>query len=324
MKSHWKITFISGLILFLTTTAETRNLTKVTAISQNPKIATTQNQRSISTTTHTQSRPQQSILIVFWNTENFFDYAPETNPKKYWTRKRFIAKSNGIFKTIMLISELHGRIPDAIGFCEVGDRKVLEKLIGLTPLRKIGYRIIHFDSPDRRGIDCALLYRPESLCLKDAAPKHLTDSAGNVLPTRDILLARFDSLAILVNHHPSKLGSGTASDGRRAIAMARLRGLCDSLETAGCPRWVAVGDFNDDLWHRADAHGTIKYNGRWEKIDGCFHQGWGKVEESVFAGEMLLERDRSFGGMKPRRTFVGPRYNGGISDHLPIVLEMFF
>lgn len=271
-----------------------------------------------------QARPQPSLLIVFWNTENFFDYASDSNPKQYWTRKRFVAKSNGIFKTIMLIADRHGRIPDAIGFCEVGDRQVLEKLIGLTPLRKIGYRIIHFDSPDRRGIDCALLYRPESLCLEDAVPKHLADTAGNILPTRDILLARFDSLAVLVNHHPSKLGSGSASDSRRAVAMARLRELCDSLETAGCRKWIAVGDFNEDLWHQEGAHGTIKYNGRWEKIDGCFHRGFSRVDESVFADELLLEHDRSFGGMKPRRTFVGPRYNAGISDHLPIVLELFF
>lgn len=271
-----------------------------------------------------QAQPQQSLLLVFWNAENFFDYVPGANPKQYWTRKRFIAKSNGIFKTIMLISDRYGRIPDAIGFCEVGDRHVLEKLIGLTPLRKVGYRIIHFDSPDKRGIDCALLYRPETLRMEEAIPKHLTDSAGNILPTRDILLARFDSLAILVNHHPSKLGSGTASDGRRDIAMARLRGLCDSLEVTGCPRWIAVGDFNDDLWHRDGAHGTIKYNGHWEKIDGCFHHGFRMVEENVFVEDMLMERDSAFGGMKPRRTFIGPRYNGGISDHLPIVLELLF
>ena len=70
---------------------------------------------------------------------------------------------------------------------------------------------------------------------------------------------------------------------------------------------------------------TLKYNGHWEKIDGYFAFGLPvEVEESVFADASLLEPDRNFGGMKPRRSFLGPRYLGGVSDHLPLVLLVKF
>ena len=263
---------------------------------------------------HAQS---DSLVVVFWNVENFFSYDTGYEPSRHWNRKRFEAKCNGIAKVLFKIADGCGRFPDAVGFAEVENCDVLKRLIGLTPLRKLDYGIIHFDSPDRRGIDCALLYRRSSLKLCEAVAGHLYDADGNVVATRDILLARFDSLSVLVNHHPSKLGDGAES--LRGTAMARLRELCDSVGG----RWLAVGDFNDDVWHNG-GKGTIKYNGRWEKIDGCFSYGFSDCREEVFADPSLLVKDSSFGGMKPRRCYVGPRYQGGISDHLPIVVKVFF
>ena len=98
-----------------------------------------------------------------------------------------------------------------------------------------------------------------------------------------------------------------------------MQALTDSLRAAGQPRVLAVGDFNQDLW-AGRAGGTLKYNGRWEKIDGHFAEGFSAVREEIFADPTLLQPDAAFGGTKPRRTFVGPRYTGGISDHLPIVI----
>ena len=85
-----------------------------------------------------------------------------------------------------------------------------------------------------------------------------------------------------------------------------------------------MGDFNDAVIPAAAVipqadfpPGTIKFQGRWEKIDGCpMLEGLG-AEEHIFAPPQLLTRD-SFGGEKPRRTFSGPRYLGGVSDHLPV------
>ena len=274
---------------------------------------------------------QDSLVVMFWNVENFFDYRSENRPQ-YWTKRRFQAKCDAVAKTLLRVADRYGRLPDAVGFAEVENAFVLRQLINETALRKLDYRIVHYESPDHRGIDCALLCRRSTLPLRGSAPKHVPDSAGGVMATRDILLAEFDSLAILVNHHPSQLG-GKAD--RRELALARLRALTDSLHAAGQRRTLAVGDFNQDLWTeirrpepandgKKGGPGTLKYNGKWEKIDGGFAEGFLRVREEVFDDPVLLEADKAFGGEKPRRIFVGPRYTGGVSDHLPVVFIVYY
>ena len=258
-----------------------------------------------------------SLLVVFWNLENFFDWKSDSRPQ-YWTSRRFQAKCEGVCKTLMLIADRYGQLPDVVGFAEVENRTVVSRLLCNTLLRKAGYEILHFDSPDRRGIDCALIHRPP-LVLEYGAAKHLYDSSGTVMQTRDILLASFGQLCVLVNHHPSKLGSGKGA--ARDLAMVRMRFLADSLMGAGAAAVLAVGDFNECYW---EGEGTIKYNGEWEKIDGCFSFGNIVVKEEVFDHPLLLEKDKNYGGLKPRRTFTGPRYNGGLSDHLPVIFKLIW
>ena len=264
------------------------------------------------------AQPCDSLVVAFWNVENFFGFRSENKPQ-YWTKRRFYRKCDAIAKTLLRIADRFGRVPDAVGFAEVENAYVMRQLMTSSALRKLDYTLVHYDSPDHRGIDCALLCRRSTLPLRRSAPKHVQDSAGGILPTRDILLAEFDSLAILVNHHPSQLGG---KDDRRAAARSRLRALTDSLHAAGVRRTLAIGDFNEDLWGQGG--GTIKYNGGWEKIDGGFADGFSRVREEVFADPLLLVPDAAFGGQKPRRTFVGPRYTGGVSDHLPIVFVLYF
>lgn len=258
-----------------------------------------------------------SLLVVFWNLENFFDWKSDSRPQ-YWTSSRFRSKCEGVCKTLMLIADRYGQLPDVVGFAEVENRTVVSRLLRNTLLRKAGYEILHFDSPDRRGIDCALIHRPP-LVLEYGAAKHLYDSSGTVMQTRDILLASFGQLCVLVNHHPSKLGSGKGA--ARDLAMERMRFLADSLMDAGAAAVLAVGDFNECYW---EGEGTIKYNGEWEKIDGCFSFGNIVVKEEVFDHPLLLEKDKKYGGLKPRRTFTGPQYNGGLSDHLPVIFKLIW
>lgn len=266
-----------------------------------------------------QSQPGDSLVVAFWNVENFFDFRSKNKPQ-YWTKRRFYRKCDAIAKTLLRIADRYGRVPDAVGFAEVENAYVMRQLASSSVLRKLDYSVVHYESPDHRGIDCALLCRRSTLPPLRSAAKHVPDSAGGILPTRDILLAEFDSLAILVNHHPSQLGG---KDDNRLAARSRLRFLTDSLHAAGVRRTLAVGDFNEDLW-REGGQGTIKYNGGWEKIDGGFAEGFSSVREEVFADAVLLEPDAAFGGRKPRRTFVGPRYRGGVSDHLPVVFVLYF
>ena len=297
---------------------------------------------------------------MFWNVENLFEARPH-----------FGDKCNGIAKTIMLAGDEFGAVPDVIGLAEVENRQVVQKMVSRTALRKLDYSIVHYDSPDHRGIDCALLYRRSRFRLLLSKPCHLTDTSGRLLPTRDILLvvlvpsegippegrntrgsiaggpSRRDGgvspkgelpqgeylpaapVAILVNHHPSKVGKG--SDGRRELAMGRLLALRDSLKAEGIRRIVAIGDFNDEVIPAPGIEpaypkgaGTIKFQGKWEKIDGCPVLEGLAAREHIFAPPHLSTRDTRFSGQKPLRTFSGPRYLGGLSDHYPIILELEF
>ena len=278
------------------------------------------------------------FLVMFWNVENFFTDKPH-----------FRDKCNGIAKTVMLAGDEFGTLPDIIGLAEVDSRQAVQKLLSHTALRKLDYGIVHYDSPDRRGIDCALLYRRSSFRELYSKPCHITDTLGHILPTRDILLVILEPLpaagankvsgvppgagltsreciAVLVNHHPSKVGKG--SDERRELAMARLQALKDSLMAEGIRRIVAVGDFNDEVTPApgvtpayAKGSGTIRFQGRWEKIDGCPVLEGFEAREHIFAPPHLSTRDTRYPGLKPLRTFSGPRYLGGLSDHYPIILE---
>lgn len=288
--------------------------------------------------------PADSLKVLFWNLENFFDWRNDSTSvadaefsslgAKRWTRKRFYAKSNAIAKGL-----LWAGAPDVIGLAEVENAFVLKRLLAETALRKMDYKIVHFDSPDPRGIDVALLYRSSRLILADAKPCHLFAADSSVLATRDILLVRFKDpdIAFLVNHHPSKYGGAAVSEARRQIAVQRLKQLADSLQGLGITRIVAMGDMNDTpanpvyrqleptLMNLAEplyrqGEGTIKYDGAWELIDMIF------VSSAAGAGPMqilqipfLMTRDATHAGTKPLRTYSGPRYLGGVSDHCPVM-----
>jgi hypothetical protein len=110
--------------------------------------------------------------------------------------------------------------------------------------------------------------------------------------------------------------------------MARLQALKDSLMAEGIRRIVAVGDFNDEVTPAPgvtpaypEGAGTIRFQGRWEKIDGCPVLEGFEAREHIFAPPHLSTRDTRYPGLKPLRTFSGPRYLGGLSDHYPIILE---
>ncbi len=312
---------------------------------------------------------EDSLTVMFWNLENFFDWKPDSLSesssdkefssfgKKHWTRGRFKAKCSAVAKSVFWVKEQEGRLPDVIGLAEVENRYVLEKLLDWTPLYKEDYRIVHFDSPDPRGIDVALLYRSSRLELLEEKPFGVVDRNGARMLTRDILLARFrrmdgDSIAFLVNHHPSKYGGKTGR--RREAALESLRALADSLAGAGCRNIVAMGDFNDTpenpafgiLTDRREGErtyssafvnlaselagrgeGTIRYSGIWELIDMFFVSGnmlaGGRVPQmKVLRIPFLTVRDSAHSGEKPLRTYSGPRYLGGVSDHCPILLKI--
>ena len=306
---------------------------------------------------------EDQTLVMFWNLENLFDWRRDSLNgsdseaeftsfgKRHWTKRRFMAKCNAIAKSIFWIKDSEGAFPDVIGVAEVENRFVLERLLEDTPLYKTDYRIVHFDSPDPRGIDVALLYRESRLKLLQAIPLRVGGGVDPPMRTRDILLTKFrkpdgDSVAFLVNHHPSKYGGKT--NDRRVVALRRLREVTDSLQRSGLRNILAMGDFNDTHENPAfgiltdgqpyplanlaatlagKGEGTIRYSGKWEMIDMFFASEslvpGGHIDEMKFLRlPFLMTRDNAHSGEKPLRTYTGPRYAGGVSDHCPIVVRI--
>ena len=300
--------------------------------------------------------PSDTIRVMFWNLENFYDYRNgslnasdeefSARGARHWTKKRFQTKCNAIVKGVFWAGSREGGLPDVIGLAEVENAFVLRRLIQTTAFRKLDYSVVHFDSPDPRGIDVALLFRRSRLTMLDAKPCHLYDRDSVIMATRDILLCRFNTtvghdVAFLVNHHPSKYGGLEASEPRRRIAIERLRFLADSLQALGIRTLVAMGDFNDTPANPAyklleptlinlatplhqNGQGSIKYDGAWELIDLFFISAGLKTSEmKILQIPFLMTHDRGHAGTKPLRTYSGPRYLGGVSDHCPVWLCLY-
>ena len=297
------------------------------------------------------AQESDSLLVMFWNVENFFDWKDQGTGEsdrefssfgsRRWTKSRFYAKCDAIAKSVMWIGERYGRMPDVIGLAEVENKGVLTKLLNYTLLRKYGYDMVHQDSDDRRGIDVALLYRKSSMsCVSETFIKPVIN--GVEFPTRDILHAcmRFSDgsdIDLIVNHHPSKYGGEKESEIKRYAAMEALRNICDSL---GRDNVIAMGDFNDtpdgsqfsmldgvldnkgiSLYENHE--GTIRYKGKWELIDFFLTGPEMDVSEmEVVKIPFLTTYDRKYPGKKPLRTYSGPRYLGGVSDHCPILIRV--
>ena len=298
--------------------------------------------------------------IMFWNLENFFDYFDDGRSSsdsdfssrgvRRWTKARFEKKCAMAGKTLLWAGEKYssdGEAPDVVGVCEVENGFVLRRLVHSPVLEKSRYGYVHYDSPDRRGIDVALLYRKGSVRVLSSRPVHVFSDEGSVMPTRDILYAYVEvaegsRMHIAVNHHPSKFSGAKASSGGRKWSMEALRGLCDSVAAVSSEPMVVMGDFNDTpdaeqfsiveerLRNLAASlsekgEGSIRFEGRWELIDHFLVGNSADVERKwemlVLKPPFLMVKDRAYSGFKPIRTYIGPRYEGGVSDHLPIFLR---
>ena len=291
------------------------------------------------------------LLVMFWNVENYFDTYdnPGTSDEEFtptgdnrWSWKRFEKKRDDIAKTLLLAADEYGELPGIIGLAEIENSFVLQQLLEETPLARAGYKYIHKDSPDSRGIDVALLYREEKF--KPLHTKYIEAS----FPTRDVLYTKGvadgkDTLHIMVNHWPSKRGNESSSGKKREYVSLMVSRTVDSiLRSSPDANILLMGDFNDtpdsgplqnlgqltNLAQKAKgAEGTYKYQHDWSIIDQILvsenlvkHAG---KRMEIFAPEALLTEDATYMGIKPKRTYSGPRYLGGVSDHLPVLLKIF-
>ncbi|MUP45257.1 endonuclease/exonuclease/phosphatase family protein [Gramella sp. BOM4] len=217
-----------------------------------------------------QDRNFEIQTIAFYNVENLFD--TEDNPdifdddrsstgKDKWDERKYRDKIENISKVLSEIgTDQAGQPPAVIGLCEIENLGVLEDLVSHPNLNNFNYGIIHFDSPDERGIDVALLYRKKVFRPLEYHPRKLliyeSDKAAKRDYTRDQLvvtgLLNNEEISFIVNHWPSR-GGGEARSAykREKAAMLNLR-IVDSIKRIDPDaRIISMGDFNDDPTSRS-------------------------------------------------------------------------
>lgn len=260
-------------------------------------------------------------LIMFYNVENLFDtidhpekrdddFTPEG--RKEWTTKRFNKKINDLAKVIDAVGDK--KPADLIGLAEIENRLVLEELIAHKLLRNQGYQIIHFESPDERGIDVALLYR-ESRVKKAFAEKIYVDFAWDKDDkTRDILYAKVlikkEPLHIFVNHWSSRGGGREKTEPKRIKSAELLRNKIDSIKNENPNASVIVmGDLNDEpenisikrvLYANGNKNGcnSSLYNLAWEeslKGKGTYHywreNEWNMLDQIIVSRNLISDQN---------------------------------
>lgn len=279
---------------------------------------------------------------------------------RHWNYSRFLKKRNAIYKTIMALGGWEP--PAIIGLCEIENRFVLKQLVYETPFAQFDYRIIHEESPDHRGIDVALLFNPKVFQVLNHKAIEINFPEAPESKTRDILYVKGivfneDTLHVFVNHWPSRYGGELSSESRRIFVARQLARSVDVLlkKNPGAAI-VVMGDFNDYFFNRSIkeelnagkdregnrllnlmpennyALGTHKFEGEWGILDqimvspalispdkGIFVEG----EAHIFDAGFLMQEDIKFLGKKPFRTFLGMKYQGGFSDHLPIFIDLY-
>ncbi len=309
------------------------------------------------------------IRIGFYNTENYFDPFTDTlsdyhefDPGgiRHWDMARYRIKQQHIFKVIAAMGGWHGM--DVMAFAEIENRFVLEDLLKNTPLRREDYGIVHFESPDHRGIDVGMIYRKNVFHLLCSEAIPVRDTAGKIMRTRDILYVKgrvgTDTLHLFINHWPSRYGGLMTTVYKRIQAAKALIRVVDSVyQRRPEARILIMGDFNESLKDsglqrvlqdadggalvalasRADfglAGGTIRGMSGWSIFDRFLcsknllnpaGRMW-VYDKSfhIFDAAFLLERDNKNMGQKPDRTYNGFAYHGGFSDHLPVYVNVAF
>ncbi len=206
----------------------------------------------------------ERVVIGFYNLENLFDTinSPGVNDEEFtpqsvkqWNARRYADKLNKIAEVISGLGdtiEMAG--PAIVGLCEVENIQVLEDLVRNKHLSDLGYKIVHQDSPDKRGIDVALLYRPALFEVDNvkALPLYIYDQEeGYRIYTRDQLLVSGkllnEPLHVVVNHWPSRYGGEERSRPSRRVAAELSRAIVDSLQGIDASANVLLmGDLNDD------------------------------------------------------------------------------
>lgn len=300
--------------------------------------------------------------IAFYNLENLFDLDDDAhtndndflpNSAKKWTPKRYKNKLRKLGFAISNIGRKEtGKHPALVGLAEVENAKVIQDLLDSKHLIDLGYGFVHYESPDERGIDVALLYDKNAFEVShsETFTIHLTDEDGSLDYTRDILLVsgKLDGelIHVIVNHWSSRREGVKETEYKRLASSEKVDDIITALKQENdAAKIVIIGDFNDEphnnsivrlvenhnLYNpfetlRSYNRGTVSRFKQWSLFDqilfttNFFQSSKDEFEyynANIFDEDFLKQFRGKFKG-SPFRTYVGKKYKGGYSDHFPV------
>lgn len=281
------------------------------------------------------------MRVVSYNVENLFHPAHDSlkddlewtpDGQRRWTYTRYYRKVENITRVLTNIGEWDG--VDLVGLQEVENTLCIKRLC--HTLRQGEYGFVHYESPDARGIDVALIYKKSRI---DTIRTRAISVDLDGQKTRDILYVcarvdKKDTLHCFVCHLPSQRGGTAETEWKRTQAKQVLQKAIDSLFTTDkTAKIIVMGDMNskpnDDMSGLRNRMlsmdgGTHKHQGRWSCLDQFYTSPSIDSLSSIhiYNAEWLQETDEKYMGMKPKRTYNGFAYQDGFSDHLPIVLNI--
>ena len=308
----------------------------------------------------------EDLRVVSYNVENLFhpkhdtvcidsttfiekdDYEWTPEGERRWSYTRYYRKVENIARVLTNIGEWDG--VDIVGLQEVENALCLKRLC--YTLRPGEYDFVHYESPDPRGIDVALIYKKSRVDTLNSKPLPIPSPQGREsreekLVTRDILYVcvrvdKRDTLHLFVCHLPSQRGGVAESEWKRTAVKEILQRSIDSVYALHpAAKIIVMGDMNsepkedlDGLRNRmvvesqkskVESHGTHKYQGRWSCLDQFYTSpaldSLSRAE--IYNAAWIQEPDEKYLDLKPKRTYNGFRYQkDGFSDHLPILLKL--
>ena len=268
--------------------------------------------------------------VAFYNLENLYDTIDDTSindeasPIMELKGKRsaiYYKKLNNMAKVVSEIGFKETQTaPAIIGVCEIENRQVLEDLINTEYLKKFDYGIIHYNSPDKRGIDVALLYRKQYFTpTTHKSYEAKLYNSGNRVYTRDQLLVSGlldgEMIHLIVNHWPSRSGGEAKSRPLRVGAAKYNKLMIDSLQKMyDNPKIIGMGDFNDDPINASmkevlGATGVkkdVKEGGIYNPMEDLFRRGHHTLGyrdninlfDQIYMTSYLLGNDKDFKNYK--------------------------
>ncbi len=309
---------------------------------------------------------EQLYTVAFYNLENLFDTSDDPRKLdddftlqgiKKWTPGRYDNKIDKLARTIVGMGRRTSKkSPVLLGIAEVENKRVIEDLLDAKPLKSGGYSCIHYDSPDERGIDTALIYQKAYFEILFSEPIALmvNNPDGERDTTRDILYVygklNGAETHVFVNHWPSRREGGTETAYKRLAAVQTMVEYMAGLESRfRKPYYIIMGDFNDgpgaasiQLLVKTKAlfnpmeklltpeRGSANYRQSWTLFDQIMISnnflGYQKGTHSfananIFDEYFLTEYKGRYAGF-PFRTFGGRKYLGGYSDHFPVYIQL--